>query len=208
MEVFGSLATIVGLMCNFKSERRSTSDDEYKQFIDWLDTKRHKSLIEELNSNHLLGLSIKSLLNQNHEVVVQKLSALDGSLIQLASRIDGISEIAKAISPSSELSIQAVDVLKQFNEAGNVKLYEVLRLGDPIYLLLNNLNYSKLCDAKYVSDDWGNSISFKEPRFIEDDLNHLCKLGFLIEEKGHHHIKRVYSLKRAAVSYLSQIGTL
>ena len=48
MEALGSLATIVGLICNFKSERRASSDDEYKEFIGWLNTKQHKLVIEEI----------------------------------------------------------------------------------------------------------------------------------------------------------------
>lgn len=70
MELFGSLATIIGLICNFKSERKSASNDEYQAFISWLSEKRHKSLIDELNDNYVLSLSIKGLLQQNHDVVV------------------------------------------------------------------------------------------------------------------------------------------
>ena len=92
MEVISSMATIVGLLSNFKSERRATSDDEYKEFVEWLDKKRHVTLIEEINSNHLLGLGIKALLSKNHESVVNKLSALDDSLETLASQIDGFKD--------------------------------------------------------------------------------------------------------------------
>ena len=81
MEVFSSLATIIGLIYNFKSDRKSASDDEYQEFVNWLSDKRHKSVIEELHTNQLLGLSIKGLLQQNHDLVLSKLNHLDESLL-------------------------------------------------------------------------------------------------------------------------------
>jgi len=41
-----TFATIVGLICNFKSERVSSSKDEYNDFIGWLETKNHNQQIE------------------------------------------------------------------------------------------------------------------------------------------------------------------
>ena len=54
-----AFASIIGLICNFKAERKIESDNEYQEFISWLQEKKHKSVIEEVESNHLLGLSIK-----------------------------------------------------------------------------------------------------------------------------------------------------
>ncbi|EHH3082070.1 hypothetical protein J7G28_004288 [Vibrio vulnificus] len=190
MEVFGLLATIIGLICNFKSERRASSDDEYKEFVEWLDTKRHKSIVEELNSNHLLGLSIKSLLNQNHEVVVQKLSDLDGSLTQLASQIDWLKEVANAIVPDFGLSDQAISVLQQLVDSQGSYFTEFkLGNGSPLYK---------------VADGHGGNIDFDEPRFLNDDLNQLCQLGLLsLDHNGRG--DRLYRITRATTRYVSQL---
>ncbi|EGR2027043.1 hypothetical protein [Vibrio cholerae] len=189
MEVFGSLATIVGLMCNFKSERRASSDDEYKEFVEWLDTKRHKSIVEELNSNHLLGLSIKSLLNQNHEVVVQKLSDLDGSLIRLASQIDGLKEVANAIAPNVDLSDQAISVIQQLVDSQGSYFIEIKLHGGTLY---------------QVMDGHGGNIDFDEPIFLNDDLSQLCQLGLLSPD---HNSKgdRLFRITRATVRYVAQL---
>ncbi|EOW9192493.1 hypothetical protein [Vibrio cholerae] len=188
MEVLGSLATIVGLICNFKSERRASSDDEYKAFVEWLDTKRHKSIIDEINSNHLLGLSIKSLLNQNHDVVVKKLSALDTSIIQLASQIDGLKEVANAIAPNIELSDQAVSILRQLVDSQGSCFIELKMLGGTIYQMM---------------DGNSGSVDYDEPRFIDDDLNQLCQLG-LLNLNYNSSGDRLFRITRATARYIKQ----
>ncbi|EIK0775228.1 hypothetical protein R7P74_24360 [Vibrio sp. 2033] len=189
MEAFGSLATIVGLICNFKSERRASSDDEYKEFVEWLDTKRHKSVISEIESNHLLSLSIKSLLNQNHEVVIEKLSGLDSSLIQLASQIDGLKEVANAIDPNTELSDQAISIIKQFTKSEGSVFLEMKMLGGALYQIM---------------DGNGGMLDYDEPRFLDDDLNQLCNLGFLRLDFNRKN-ERLFRITRATIRYVEQL---
>ncbi|HHF2959502.1 hypothetical protein BOO35_19420 [Vibrio navarrensis] len=189
MEVFGSLATIIGLICNFKSERRASSDDEYKEFVEWLDTKRHKSVISEIESNHLLSLSIKSLLNQNHEVVIEKLSGLDSSLIQLASQIDGLKEVANAIDPNTELSAQAISIIKQFMKSEGSIFLEMKMLGGTLYQIM---------------DGNGGMLDYDEPRFLDDDLNQLCNLGLLRLDYNRKN-ERLFRITRATTRYIEQL---
>ncbi|WP_319554031.1 hypothetical protein [uncultured Vibrio sp.] len=189
MEAFGSLATIIGLICNFKSERRSSSDDEYKEFVEWLDTKRHKSVISEIESNHLLSLSIKSLLNQNHEVVIEKLSGLDSSLIQLASQIDGLKEVANAIDPNTELSAQAISIIKQFMKSEGSFFLEMKMLGGTLYQIM---------------DGNGGMLDYDEPRFLDDDLNQLCNLGLLRLDYNRKN-ERLFRITRATTRYIEQL---
>ncbi len=189
MEVFSSMAAIVGLLSNFKSERRATSDDEYKEFVEWLDNKRHKKLIEEINSNHLLGLGIKSLLNDNHEVVVRKLSALDDSLVTLASQIDGFKDIASAISRNNELSDQAVSILKQLVDSGGRAILEMKMRGFSIFQVIGA----------------SGGIEYDEPRFLDDDLKQLCKLELLIPSTNKDN-QRVFTLTRFAIRYMEQLN--
>lgn len=188
MEVFGSMATIVGLLSIFKSERRATSDNEYKEFVEWLEKKRHKKLIEEINSNHLLGLGIKSLLNKNHESVVNRLSALDDSLVALASQIDGFQEIASAISKHNEISEQAISILKQLIESEGSVFIEMKIRGFSVFQI----------------GDASGSIEYDEPRFLNDDLKQLCKLELLIPSTNKSN-QRVFTLTRFAVKYVEQL---
>ena len=120
-----TFATIIGLMSNFMAERRAVSDDEYKEFIAWLGDKRHKTIIEEINTNHLLGIGIKNLLKENQKTVISKLESLNESLLFMSSKIDGISEISHAISPNFEISDQALSFLKQLEASGGSVFLEV-----------------------------------------------------------------------------------
>lgn len=207
MEALGAFATLVGLICNFKSERRAVSDDEYKEFSEWLDKHRHKKIIEELNNNHLLNLNVKSLLNQSHEVVVQKLNSLDFSITQLASQIDGLKDIAKAISPTAELSDQALKFLKLMNTNSSYILAEVPCLGKTRYGLSNDNEYSIFLTR--IGPGFTQSqlqwITPSEEMFIYDDLISLVKLG-LISEKEESYGGRTFRITRSSKLYLTNLN--
>ncbi|MBB1368727.1 hypothetical protein H5154_20525 [Pseudoalteromonas sp. SR44-5] len=190
MDVFSPFATIVGLICNYKSENRAASDDEYREFVEWLDKKRHKDIIDELNSNHLLGLSLKNLLNQSNDLVVNKLSDLDKSLIDIASRIDGFKDIATAVSKHEGLSDQAISILKQFDKSGG-----------RVFLEIN-------CNAGtdyQIMDGSRGKIVMDEPRFINDDLDKLCELGLLTPDYNESG-GRLFRITRIATSLVKQVA--
>ncbi|CAK3522638.1 hypothetical protein [Vibrio cyclitrophicus] len=189
MEVFSSLATVIGLIYNFKSDRKSTSNDEYQEFLNWLADKRHKKLIEELNTNQVLGLSIKGLLQQNHDLVISKLNLLDESLLQLASGIDGIHEIAKAVNPNVELSEQAITILRNLVESQGSFILESKTLS--------GTNYR-------VYDGDRRSLGITEYRFVDDDFDLLCSLSLLtLDFNGSG--SRMFRVTRNAVKYIAQV---
>ncbi|WP_434928110.1 hypothetical protein ACRWQN_03890 [Shewanella sp. HL-SH8] len=191
MEAFTAattFATIVGLLSNFKSERKASSDNEYQEFVSWLDSKRHKSLMEEITSNHLLGLGIKSLLNQNHEVVLKKLASLDETLLVLSSSIGGFKEISNALAPNVELSEQAISIISQLNSTGGSSFTENKGYGLPSFIFM----------------DTQGSIEITEQRFIEDDLAQLVNLDLLILDYSSHG-NRVFRITRMAVKLLEQM---
>ncbi|WP_210457233.1 hypothetical protein [Vibrio crassostreae] len=190
MEVFSSLATVVGLIYNFKSERKSASDDEYQEFLNWLNDKRHKNLIEELNKNQILGLSIKGLLKQNHDLVLNKLSHLDESLLQLASGIEGLHEIANAINPNAELSEQAITILRNLVESQGSFILESKTLSGTDYR---------------VYDGDRRSLGVTEYRFLDDDFSLLCSLGLLMPDFNSSG-SRMFRVTRSAVRYIAQVN--
>ena len=58
-----SFAAIVGLISDFKQERKGRTEDEYNEFLEWLGTKRHTELQDLLAANVGLSRSIENLLN-------------------------------------------------------------------------------------------------------------------------------------------------
>ena len=187
-EVVSTVSTILGLLSIFKSERRASSDNEFDEFLTWLVHKQHKHVVEEINTNHQLNLSIKMLLMQNHEKVIKTLSSVDNSLALLTSKIGGLSEITHALKPNIELSDQAVSIIKQLNLSGEGKFTELTRMSDGVYFFI---------------DGNKGQIEIEEKRFVEDDLMQLVELSFLID-KINDAGKRTFTISRAAVNYLKQ----
>lgn len=172
------------------AERRAKSDDDYKDFMTWLDTKRHKTIIDEINNNHLLGLGIKNLLKENQELIISKLEGINEILLLVSSKVNGLSEISHAIAPNVGISDQAISILNQLNESGGSFFLEAKNMAGAIYA---------------VGDGKGNKvIEIEESRFVDDDLNQLVQLGLLRLDYNSNGGKLFY-FTRSAVKLLQQI---
>lgn len=182
-----SFATIVGLISNFKAERNSSTENEYQEFLLWLNEKKHKTVIDDINSNHLLSLSIKNTLNQNHEALLLKLAGLDNSISALASKVSGFNEIAHAINPNIEFSDQAISVIEQLSESQGSHFMELKTLGSGATFQIMDGNNGK--------------INYTEPQFIEDDLEILCKHEFLISDYNPQGYRK-WTITRQAAKFL------
>lgn len=158
-----SFATIVGLITQFKSERRAAADDEYQELLLWLENKHHNSVIAELGENHLLSSSIQNFLKLSHEEVVYKLDSLSYSITEIASQIEDFRDIASAAGIQAHPSDQLL-----FKKFLNI-------LGSDtssVYLLKNH----DFC-LEYCEEDirplfeferlWGNA----EYRFVNQDVD-------------------------------------
>ena len=77
---------IISLLGLFRTEKQTTSSNDFNKFLEWLINKKHKNLVEEINSNHHLSQKIKSLLQDNHDEIMKTLSSVDDSLSSLAAK--------------------------------------------------------------------------------------------------------------------------
>ncbi|MDO8863726.1 hypothetical protein Q6D67_18700 [Haliea sp. E1-2-M8] len=182
-----AFATIIGLVGQFKSGRQSVSDDEYKEFSQWLVQNNHsetKHLIEQ----SLVGVTgIKSILNQDREILRSRLSQIDELLASVASRMEGFGEVAGVIHPNSVVSTQAGSILKQILDSGSNNMIELNVYGGPEFALNSG------------------SIAYDDPQFIEDDLLTLVDMRLLrldYNSKG----GRVFYITRAARIFVEASG--
>lgn len=163
-----AFASIVGLLGQFQASRGSKGQADFNEFLQWLMDSNHeeiKSLIEG-NARTLVG--IKALLNQNHDVLSQKLDALDCALSSFGSLIPGFSDISGGLYPEGgQLSAQAKDILSQFQASGASKILE-LHTYDGVDLMYLDGNESEM--------------NISEHRFLEDDLKRLVELGLLRQD--------------------------
>jgi hypothetical protein len=160
-----SLATIISLLASFKTEQKDTSDDEFKDFMEWLIQNNQADIMELLSLNTQATIGIKAILNQDRELLFAKLEAIDEVVSKIASSIDGFDKVVSAIRPDHELSVQAKSVLIQIVKSGASKFLQSKAMGRlPIYSILGGV---------------GGQIEYDEPQFIEDDLSTLVNLGLL-----------------------------
>lgn len=183
-----TFATIVSLLSIFKAERTISASDENEAFMQWLQKKRYDSLVQEITSNHLLGVSIKNLLNQNHEKVVSALDAVQDAIAKLASRVAGFDQIAIAISPQISLSDQAVSILQQLNMSEGSTFLELKSSGGTNFMIM---------------DGKSGCIEISEPRFADDDLATLVDVG-LLRSDFNSRGDRLWRITREASRLVSQ----
>jgi hypothetical protein len=184
-----AFATIVGLICSFKSERRAISGDEYKAFIEWLQTKRHGKVIQYLEMNSRLIEGIRRFLEEDNKIILQKLETINNVTTKIASGIEGLAEIAREIRPNQELSHQCLNIVRELNDSSGSRFLEGTDGLHSIFQVIDGDQRTIKCD---------------EQRFIEDDLRTLVELGLLrldYTKQG----SRIFYLTREATNLL-QMG--
>ncbi len=183
-----SFATIVGLLGQYRTEKGSQAQLEYNDFMEWLAKTNHDDVKSLLEMNTNATIYIKALLNQDHKIFKKKLERIEAAIIAFASTIEGFDALAKAVSPDSVLSDQAVSILKQFQKSCASKA----------------LGLKMMSGTQYMFIDASGTIEITEPRFVEDDLNTLIEYGLLRHEYNSKD-DNVYIFTRAA-SRLVQDG--
>lgn len=183
VSVATAFASIVGLMGQFQASRGSKDQADFSEFLQWLVDSNHEEIKSLIESNTRTTVGIKALLNQNHDVLLERLDALDSALSSFGSLIPGFSDISSGIYlEGGHLSAQAKQILAQFQDSGASKILE-LHTFDGV-------------DLMYI-DGTGGEMEISDPRFLEDDLRTLVELGLLrhdLNGKG----QNLYLFTRAA----------
>jgi hypothetical protein len=181
-----TFATIVSLLADFNSSRQANKATTVDEFNAWLATNRHEDAMRALTQNASTLTSIKALLHDDRDTLDARLSALDVALAQLASGIDAFRDLARATHPESELSEQAVAILKHLEDTQSSKFLVTHYIG--------GLNLICL-------DGAGRTIPVTDKRFLDDDLVALVDMGFLLP--GHNSKgERLFTIRRAAAQFL------
>jgi len=183
-----AFATIVGLLSDFISQRSGSDSKSYDEFMQWLSENRHDELRTLLQSNTQTTISVKAILNESRQEILDRLTLLDKSLASLASGVDLFAGIATSIHPDSVLSGQAMSFLTQFYDSEASKVLEA-HMMDGIVLLF--------IDGK------GGAMNVTDRRFAVDDLDTLLELGLLgLTHNGKG--DRVFKFTRVAASLVEQ----
>ncbi|WP_134677516.1 hypothetical protein [Ectopseudomonas khazarica] len=162
-----ALASIIGLIGQFKSGRDSAKSQDFNEFMQWLAESNHAELKSLIEQNQGTTISIKAILHQSQEVLSESLSRIDDALAAITSALSGFGELSKSIRPDAVLSDQAIWILKQFKKTGTSKLSLQIHYGFKFLVPLDGL---------------AGKLPIKEPNFLTDDIRMLCEAKLLIPE--------------------------
>ena len=181
-----SFVSILGLLSIFKQERKAKEDQNREVFFRWLDEHRHQELKEFILRSSELPSEIDRALHEDTQVIIGKLEQIDTILASLLSNVESLSGIAHAVHPNAQVSDQALDILRLLVESG-AQEFGKFGYGEQIILPLTN---------------GSGSIKVDDYRFLEDDLNTLTALGFLLYRQNSDGSQEFYGITRSAVKYV------
>lgn len=92
-----ALASIIGLIGQFKSGRDSTKSQDFDEFMQWLAESNHAELKSLIEANHGTTISIKAILHQSQEALSESLSRIDNALAAITTALAGFGELSKSI---------------------------------------------------------------------------------------------------------------
>jgi len=182
-------ATVVSLLSEYVSQRRTRSDDEYKEFVAWLSANNHSEVVGLLERNLNTAIGIKALLSEDRQILLKRFDQLDNMLASLASAVAGFATLSESLRPSAGLSDQAVSILRQLEQSGGSK-----------FIPLNGTDFYALA----IVDGGGGNIVVTEHRFVEDDIHTLVSLG-LLNRSSNSTGKPMYGITRNAVALLATV---
>ena len=189
MDPITAFVTSVSLIADFVAHRGANEAKDFDSFMAWLSEQRHDELRTMLQSNAATTVSVKALLRDSREVILDRLASLDKTLATVAAGIDQYRDIAQIAYPTYTLSNQALSLLEQFYDSGATSVMEV--------------KYQSEATELAVIDGLGNAqIKYAEPRFLEDDLTTLVEFGLLaLDFSGSG---RIFKFKRTAAALIEQ----
>ncbi len=184
-----ALASIVGLIGQFKASRDSERGKDYDEFVQWLAETRHDELRSLIEANQLTAISLKAILNQSNQVLDASLRKIDEAIASFSTTVAGFDQLGKSLHPNSVLSDQAISILRQTDCLDASKI-----------LLVEDWDGSNLM----VLDGNGGDIEIEQNRFLESDLDQLVSLNLLILGRNSQG-NRIWTFTRAASELLKAL---
>ena len=189
-----TLATLVGLICNYRQEKGDREQLDHQTFIEWLEYHRHEEIKNLICSTYHLQSEVDALLREDSQRLTEKLNNIEEMLARLLSRVQGFAPVVHALHPGLELSSQALEVLSLFVSADADRLV-VLHAPD---------------GAKFAlfPTSGGSAPTYKvrEPRFLDDDVRALLQLGLIIQDhRADHGGEPIFRLARPGLDYVQRL---
>jgi hypothetical protein len=188
IEASSILATLVGLICNWRQERAGQAEDRFQDFMVWLSQHHFDGLRERIYDSEELQRELTSLLQQDLSVLGSRLDTIIGAISAVADKIDSLSQVGRALGTDTEaLSDQAAEVLKVFDQLGASRM--VLFDHEPVCLFLPT----------------GMSVTFSDARFLETDVAAIESMGFIRMVDQNKSGNPIYAITRAGSAFAASL---
>jgi hypothetical protein len=160
-----TFATLVGLIVNYRQEKSAKEALDHQKFIEWLDYHKHEEIKNLICNTAALQNEVDKLLRADHAIIIEKLDAVNSTLASLMSQVAEFRGLALAMMPDSEISDQAISILRQLVESDS----KFIIYADYVNMVMLQLQS-------------GGPVEFTDQRFLKDDMNKLVGLGLLTPE--------------------------
>ncbi len=162
-----TLATIVGLLCNYRQEKGDREKLDHRTFVEWLEYHRHEEIKTLICDTYHLQSEVDALLREDSQRLASKLNNIEQMLARLLSRIEGFAPVVESLHPGIELSAQALEILSLFVTTESDRLVVFHAPDGPKFALFPGTG--------------GSAPMYRvpQPRLLDDDVRTLLQLGFI-----------------------------
>jgi DNA-binding phage protein len=167
----------------FLPESKDNSVDEFKK---WLEIHNHNQMVEILNNENQIANYLANLIADKNEDLKKQLADINQMVASILANTKTFAPVASMMNIQSNLSEQAVSILKQFVESGGHDMTPAHTLSERSYILNNG------------------ELKYSEERFLDDDLHTLVALGF-IREQFDKNGDISYIITRNAVKFIESL---
>jgi hypothetical protein len=191
-----TLATLVGLICNYRQEKGSQEQLDHRKFIEWLEYHRHEEIKNLICETYHLQSEVDALLREDSQRLAAKLNSIEEMLARLLSRVQGFTPVVHALHPGIELSSQALEILSLFVTSDADRLVILQAPDGPKFALFP------------TSGGSAPTYRVPEPRFLDDDVRCLVQLGLIIQDqRDDYGGEPIYRLARPGLDYVQRVNT-
>jgi len=189
-----TLATIVGLLCNYRQEKGDREQLNHRTFIEWLEYHRHEEIKNLICDTYHLQSEVDALLREDSQRLATKLNNIEEMLARLLSRVEGFAPVVESLHPGIELSSQALEVLSLFVTTESDRLVILHAPDGPKFALFP------------ASGGSAPTYRVAEPRLLDDDVRTLLELGLIIQDRrADYGGEPTFRLARPGIHYVQRI---
>jgi hypothetical protein len=175
---------LIGLLSAWKQDRTAASDDQFQDFIIWLESHNFHELSRKIFESEEVNRELHELLSLSIDEVNGKLDAIATAICGLAVQIEGLNTLDRAVfADESVPSTQAREILKLFADQVDATGMMVAPWG---------LHGRKVLAFIPV----GRVIEMDESRFLESDVASLQLSGLIMHSDYSKEGNPIYSLTR------------